>query len=101
MFKEMATAARPSETQAVGDARAWSPLSADGPVGYDEVPFSGDFADLDQALRDSINSAADVGRAEGLNVQVSGSAAQEAEMPGGVTEQIGRASCRERVCQYV
>lgn len=36
-----------------------------------------------------VNSAADVGRSEGLNVQVSGSAAQEAEMPGGVTELIG------------
>ena len=89
MFKEKAAAAGTSETQAVDDARALSPLSADGTVGYVEVPFSGDFADLDQALRDSINSAADVGRAEGLNVQVSGSAAQEAEMPGGVTELIG------------
>ncbi|RVW00186.1 MMPL family transporter [Rhodococcus xishaensis] len=74
---------------ALENARALSPLSADHTVGYVEVPFDGEFSDVDQALRDQIKAAADVGRDAGLNVQISGSAAAEAEMPGGVTELIG------------
>ncbi|TSD44979.1 MMPL family transporter [Rhodococcus sp. KBS0724] len=89
MFQEKATAAGTSEAKASSDAAALSPLSADGTVGYIEVPFVGAVTDADEAMRDSINAAADVARAEGLNVQVSGTAAQEAEMPGGLTELIG------------
>ncbi|MCL2536225.1 MAG: MMPL family transporter, partial [Nocardiaceae bacterium] len=77
------------EDAALANARALSPLSADRTVGYVEVPFDGEFSDLDQALRDQIKAAADVGRDAGLNVQISGSAANEAEMPGGITELIG------------
>ncbi|MDI9916248.1 MMPL family transporter [Rhodococcus sp. IEGM 1379] len=89
MFKEKAAAAGTSEEQALSDAAALSPLSQDSRVGYIEAPFTGSVTDADQALRDSINAAADVGRAEGLNVQISGSAVQEAGIPGGATELIG------------
>ncbi|WP_070379937.1 MMPL family transporter [Rhodococcus sp. WMMA185] len=78
-----------SEEQAVANARALSPLSPDKTVGYVEVPFKGGMADVDQALRDQIASAAEVGRDAGLNVQVSGSAANEAEPPGGTSELVG------------
>jgi len=77
------------EDVAAANAKALSPLSADRTVGYIEVPFDGEFSDVDQALRDQIATAADAGRDAGLNVQVSGSAATEAEMPGGITELIG------------
>ncbi|WP_137726412.1 MMPL family transporter [Prescottella subtropica] len=77
------------EDVAVANAKALSPLSADRTVGYVEVPFDGDHSDVDQALRDRIQDAADVGRDAGLNVQLSGAAASEAEMPGGITELIG------------
>lgn len=77
------------EEAALANASALSPLSADRTVGYVEVPFDGDFSAVDQALRDQITAAADIGRDAGLNVQVSGSAATEAEMPGGVAELIG------------
>ncbi|RVW08441.1 MMPL family transporter [Prescottella agglutinans] len=77
------------EDVAAANAKALSPLSADRTVGYIEVPFDGEFSDVDQALRDQIAAAADAGRDAGLNVQVSGSAATEAEMPGGITELIG------------
>ncbi|OYD67652.1 MMPL family transporter [Rhodococcus sp. OK302] len=89
MFKEKAAATGASEEQALADAAALSPLSQDGTVGYIEVPFVGTMTDVDDALTESINAAADVGRAEGLNVQVSGSAAQVAEMPGGLAELMG------------
>lgn len=77
------------EDVALANARALSSLSEDRTVGYIEVPFDGDFSDVDQSMRDQIQAAADIGRDAGLNVQISGSAATEAEMPGGVTELIG------------
>ncbi|MGC0366357.1 RND superfamily putative drug exporter [Rhodococcus sp. 27YEA15] len=89
MFKENAAAAGTPEAQAVENASALSPLSSDGTVGYVDVPFVGGVTDADDALREAINAAADTGRSEGLNVQISGSAAQEAGMPGGATELIG------------
>ncbi|WP_433609280.1 MMPL family transporter [Prescottella agglutinans] len=77
------------EDVALANAKALSPLSADRTVGYIQVPFDGEFSDMDQATRDQIKAAADVGRDAGLDVQISGSAATEAEMPGGITELIG------------
>lgn len=77
------------EDVAAANAKALSPLSADRTVGYIEVPFDGQFGDIDQSVRDQIKAAADTGRDAGLNVQISGSAATEAEMPGGITELIG------------
>ncbi|MDH6282517.1 RND superfamily putative drug exporter [Rhodococcus sp. LBL1] len=77
------------EDVALANAKALSPLSADRTTGYIEVPFDGKFGDIDQSVRDQIKAAADIGRDAGLNVQISGSAATEAEMPGGLTEIVG------------
>ncbi|MDV2477595.1 MMPL family transporter [Rhodococcus zopfii] len=78
-----------TEESALADAAALSPLSADRTVGFVTVPFDGTFTDVDDTMREQIAAAADVGRDAGLNVQVSGTAAAEAEMPGGLTELIG------------
>jgi len=78
-----------SEDAAVANAQALSPLNADKTVGYVEVPFKGGMGDVDQALRDHISAAADAGRNAGLTVEISGSAANEAEPPGGATELVG------------
>ncbi|WP_072691201.1 MMPL family transporter [Rhodococcus marinonascens] len=78
-----------SVEDALANAQALSPLSPDKTVGYVEVPFQGDMSDVDQALRDQLDSAADVGRNVGLTVEVSGSAANENEPPGGTTELVG------------
>ncbi|MDM7490668.1 MMPL family transporter [Rhodococcus sp. CSLK01-03] len=79
---------KPEET-ALADAAALSPLSPDRTVGFVTVPFEGGFGDVDDTMREQIAAAAEIGRDAGLNVQVSGTAAAEAEMPGGVTELIG------------
>lgn len=78
-----------SEQTAVANAQALSPLNADKTVGYVEVPFTGTVADVDQALRDQIASAADAGRNAGLTVEISGSVVNEAAPPGGATELVG------------
>lgn len=80
----------PVET-ALADARALSPLSPDGTVGYVEVPVRGDFADVTDELTDRIDAAAQPARDAGLTVELSGSAAQTPEMPGGSAELIGLA----------
>lgn len=77
------------EEAALADAAALSPLSADRTVGFVTVPFDGEITDVDQALRDQITAAADLGRDAGLTVQVSGTAAAEMAMPGGTAELIG------------
>ena len=77
------------EDAARADAQALSPLSADRTVGFVTVPFEGEITDVDQAMRDQIAAAADIGRDAGLTVQVSGTAAAEMTMPGGTAELIG------------
>ncbi|CRK53689.1 Integral membrane protein mmpl1 [Rhodococcus sp. RD6.2] len=77
--------------QATADAQALSPLSPDKTVGYVEVPFTGDFSNVTPELVDQIDAAAQTARDAGLTVQVSGSAAQQAEAPGGSAELIGMA----------
>ncbi|WP_226436711.1 MMPL family transporter [Rhodococcus yananensis] len=77
------------EEAALADAQAVSPLSADRTVGYVTVPFDGEITDVDQAMRDGIAAAADLGRDAGLTVEVSGTAAAEMAMPGGTAELIG------------
>ncbi|MBH0120170.1 MMPL family transporter, partial [Rhodococcus sp. CX] len=92
LVEQMKAAARQqggTEEAALADAAALSPLSLDRTVGYVTVPFQGSITDVDTALTDQIAAAADIGRSAGLNVQVSGTAAAEAEMPGGLTELIG------------
>ncbi|QNG20982.1 MMPL family transporter [Rhodococcus triatomae] len=76
---------------AVDNARALSPLNEDKTVGYVQVPFDGDFSDVTSELKDEVTAAADVARDAGLTVQISGSVAQDAEMPGGTAELIGLA----------
>jgi len=77
------------EEAALADAQSVSPLSADRTVGYVTVPFDGEITDVDQAMRDGIAAAADLGRDAGLTVEVSGTAAAEMAMPGGTAELIG------------
>ncbi|TCN49079.1 RND superfamily putative drug exporter [Rhodococcus sp. SMB37] len=77
------------EEAALADAQALSPLSADRTVGFVTVPFEGEVTDVDQAMRDQIAAAADIGRDAGLTVQVSGTAAADMAMPGGTAELIG------------
>ncbi|OWY79919.1 MMPL family transporter [Rhodococcus sp. BUPNP1] len=77
------------EEAALSDAQALSPLSADRTVGFVTVPFEGEITDVDQALRDQIFDAAEIGRDAGLTVEVSGTAAAEMGMPGGTAELIG------------
>src|SRR5690606_792229 len=77
------------EEAALSDAQALSPLSADRTVGFVTVPFEGEITDVDQALRDQIFDAAEIGRDAGLTVEVSGTAAAEMGMPGGTSELIG------------
>lgn len=77
------------EEAALADAAALSPLSPDRTVGFVTVPFDGEFSDVDQALRDRIAAAADLGRDAGLTVEVSGTAAAEVTIPGGTAELIG------------
>ncbi len=77
------------EDVALANARALSSLSEDRTVGYIESRSTATSATSTKSMRDQIQAAADIGRDAGLNVQISGSAATEAEMPGGVTELIG------------
>lgn len=77
--------------QALANAQALSALSPDRTVGYVDVPFAGGHEDVTKALTDQIDAAAQAGRDAGLTVQVSGSAAQTVDMPGGSTELIGMA----------
>ncbi len=77
--------------RAVADAQALSPLSPDATVGYVDVPFAGEAGDVTEELTGQIDAAAQIGRDAGLNVQLSGSAAQVVEAPGGTTELIGMA----------
>ncbi|MFC7447930.1 MMPL family transporter [Rhodococcus daqingensis] len=77
--------------RALADAQALSSLSADGTVGYVDVPFTGEVTDVTEDLTAQIDAAAQIGRDAGLNVQLSGSAAQVQEAPGGTTELIGMA----------
>ncbi|MFZ2174478.1 MAG: MMPL family transporter [Rhodococcus sp. (in: high G+C Gram-positive bacteria)] len=77
------------EDVAVANAAALSPLSPDRTVGYVEVPFTGAVTDVDDALREQVTTAADAGRSAGLTVEISGTAAAEAEAPGGATELVG------------
>lgn len=77
--------------QAVADAQALSPLSPDKTVGYVEVPFSGGMQDVTTDLTDQIDAAAQTARDAGLTVEVSGSAAQKVDMPGGSAELVGMA----------
>ncbi|MFI6432688.1 MMPL family transporter [Rhodococcus oryzae] len=77
--------------RALADAQALSSLSADATVGYVDVPFTGEVTDVTDELTAEIDAAAQVGRDAGLNVQLSGSAAQVQEAPGGTTELIGMA----------
>ncbi len=53
------------EDVALANARALSSLSEDRTVGYIEVPFDGDFSDVDKSMRDQIQAAADIGRDAG------------------------------------
>ncbi|MGW4477068.1 MMPL family transporter [Rhodococcus triatomae] len=76
---------------ATADAAALSPLSPDKTVGYVEVPFSGDFTNVNAELVDQIEAAAQPARDAGLTVQISGSAAQLQEAPGGTAELMGMA----------
>lgn len=66
-----------------------SPLSQDKTVGYVDTSYDVDFKDITQTMRDSINDAAQVARDAGLNVQMSGVAAQELQAPGGSSELLG------------
>ncbi|MFD1810792.1 MMPL family transporter [Rhodococcus gannanensis] len=77
--------------QATADAAALSPLSPDKTVGYVEVPFTGDFTNVDAELVDQIEAAAQPARDAGLTVEISGSAAQLQEAPGGTAELMGMA----------
>ncbi|KAA0024551.1 MMPL family transporter [Antrihabitans cavernicola] len=78
-----------SQETALANAAAMSPLSKDKTVGYVQVPFDGDQADVTDALRSSIDHAAQAGRDAGLNVQISGTAASDQQPPGGATELVG------------
>ncbi|MFF0815904.1 MMPL family transporter [Rhodococcus sp. NPDC003318] len=77
--------------QALADAAALSPLGADKTVGYVEVPFTGDYTSVTPELIDEIDAAAQAARDAGLTVEVSGTAAQAQEAPGGSAELIGMA----------
>ncbi|AOD21530.1 hypothetical protein IM25_07770 [Rhodococcus sp. p52] len=88
-MKAVAAQQGTSEEAALSDAQALSPLSADRTVGFVTVPFEGEITDVDQALRDQIFDAAEIGRDAGLTVEVSGTAAAEMGMPGGTAELIG------------
>lgn len=76
---------------ALANAAALSPLSPDKTVGYVEVPFAGTFEDVNVELTDQVAAAAQAARDAGLTVELSGSAAQAPEMPGGSAELIGLA----------
>ncbi len=69
--------------------RAFTPLSPDKTVGYVDVLFDGATSSGDRL--DSIEAAKQVGRAAGLTVEVSGTAAQQSAPPGGTAEAIGLA----------
>uniref|UniRef100_UPI000A763E91 MMPL family transporter n=1 Tax=Aldersonia kunmingensis TaxID=408066 RepID=UPI000A763E91 len=71
------------------NAKATSPLSPDRTVGYVDVPMTGDYSDVDDALVSAVGDAAQVGRDAGLTVEVSGAAAKAASAPGGATELVG------------
>ena len=74
---------------AQANAAAMSPLSKDKTVGFVQVPFDGDASAVTDDMRNAITHAADAGRAAGLNVQISGTAASTQEPPGGATELVG------------
>lgn len=68
---EMATAQGVTEE----NARALAPLSADQTIGYTQVDFSGEAAGITDATRTGLDQALQIGRDQGLNVQMTGSAA--------------------------
>ncbi|MFD4182894.1 MMPL family transporter [Rhodococcus sp. NPDC058514] len=88
--QQAAETGKPLE-QALADAQALSTLSPDATVGYVDVPFTGEAADVTDELTAQIDAAAQIGRDAGLNIQLSGSAAEVMEAPGGTTELIGMA----------
>ena len=89
MAPKQAEAKGVSVDQAVADAEAMVPLSKDKTVGYVQVPLKGAVTDVTEQVRNSLDSAAQVGRDAGLTVEVGGNAAQENSPPGGSSELIG------------
>ncbi|WP_127781976.1 MMPL family transporter [Rhodococcus sp. X156] len=72
------------------DAAALSPLSPDGTVGYLSMSFTGAITDITPETRDQLKAAAELGRSEGLTVEMTGTAAAE-QAGGQAAELIGLA----------
>ncbi|MFD4369121.1 MMPL family transporter [Rhodococcus sp. NPDC058521] len=89
MSKAAASSQGIPEDTALANAKALSPLNEDKTVGYVEVPFTGGMGDVTQDLRDEIAAASDAGTNAGLTVEISGTAVNETEPPGGTSELMG------------
>ncbi|WP_082062670.1 MMPL family transporter [Nocardia seriolae] len=64
-------------------------VSKNGSTAYATVSYGATGADLTDATKDALTSAVDKGRAEGLSVEIGGTALQAEPAMGGATEVVG------------
>lgn len=90
-YNELAAEDGTAPDVAAANAAALSPLSPNGNIGTLSVPISVEAADVTDALRTSLDDAAQPARDAGLTVELGGTVAQDNSAPGGTSEIVGLA----------
>ncbi|MFE3190104.1 MMPL family transporter [Nocardia sp. NPDC059240] len=87
----VASAASGGQVKGVLDPFQTGAVSKNGTTAYATVSYGATSADLTDATKDALTSAVDKGRADGLTVEIGGTALQAKPDMGGATEAIGLA----------